>query len=173
MMNSFNCMFKVICSQVQIWVSEFKQFLKCMNVSLTYWLQSKKKNSSSFSLSIFKVLFQGQGPRRSTLPLFVFCSISGSRVVQPCLGTSYNITKLSRYTFCLPFALKLEQRRSNCEPLALSGLEAYLKSEFWFSFDAFSAVLCCAESRSILCDPMDCCSLPGFSVYGVFQERIL
>ena len=24
-------------------VSEFKQFLKCMNVSLIYWLQSKKK----------------------------------------------------------------------------------------------------------------------------------
>lgn len=34
-------------------VSEFKQFLKCMNVSLIYWLQSKKNKkikSDGFSL---------------------------------------------------------------------------------------------------------------------------
>ena len=62
----------------------------------------------------------------------------------PVWGTSYITTKLSCGTFCLPFALNLEQSRSNCELLALSGLEFYLKSEFWFSFDAFCTVLCCA-----------------------------
>ena len=30
----------------------------------------------------------------------------------------------------------------------------------------------CAQSRQTLCDPMDC-SLPGSSVHGVFQARIL
>ena len=30
----------------------------------------------------------------------------------------------------------------------------------------------CAQSGPILCDPMDC-SLPGSSVHGIFQERIL
>lgn len=44
---------------------------------------------------------------------------------------------LSFYTFYLLFALSLEQSGSNGEPLAPSGLEVYLKSEFWFLFDAF------------------------------------
>ena len=30
-----------------------------------------------------------------------------------------------------------------------------------------------AQSRPILCDPVDCCSLPGFSVCGILQARIL
>ena len=39
----------------------------------------------------------------------------------------------------------------------------------------FGAVLCCAESLQsclTLCDPMDC-SLPGSSVHGILQARIL
>ena len=30
----------------------------------------------------------------------------------------------------------------------------------------------CAQSLQTICDPMDCC-LPGFSVHGIFQARIL
>lgn len=52
-------------------------------------------------------------------------------------GSSYITMMLSFYTFYLLFALSLEQSGSNCEPLAPSGLEVYLKSEFWFLFDAF------------------------------------
>ena len=32
--------------------------------------------------------------------------------------------------------------------------------------------VCCAESCLTLCDPVDC-SLPGSSVHGIFQVRIL
>ena len=52
-------------------------------------------------------------------------------------GGSYITMMISFYTFYLLFALSLEQSGSNCEPLAPSGLEVYLKSEFWFLFDAF------------------------------------
>ena len=33
-------------------------------------------------------------------------------------------------------------------------------------------MLCCAQSCLTLCDPMDC-SLPGSSIHGIFQARIL
>ena len=40
----------------------------------------------------------------------------------------------------------------------------------WFMFPFY--VLCCAQSWPTLCNPMDC-RLPGTSVYGILQARIL
>ena len=46
-----------------------------------------------------------------------------------------------------------------------------LKSYFDFNF-LITVILNFAQSCLTVCDPMDC-SLPGFSVHGIFQERIL
>ena len=43
-----------------------------------------------------------------------------------------------------------------------------------FSIPSIRHICSClaAQSRPTLCDPMDCC-LPGFSIHGIFQARIL
>ena len=43
---------------------------------------------------------------------------------------------------------------------------------FFFLFDLVNKETLVAQSCPTLCDPMDC-SLPGFSVHGIFQARVL
>ena len=47
-------------------------------------------------------------------------------------------------------------------------------SELYFRETKGRLVLCCSDAQSyqILCNPMDC-SLPGSSVHGISQARIL
>ena len=63
--------------------------------------------------------------------------------------------------------------------ICMSSLEkCLLKSlaHFQQNYQVFFILRCCcclvAKSCAILCDPMDC-SLPGSSVHGIFQARIL
>ena len=70
---------------------------------------------------------------------------------------------------------QVEQAQSCVQPLGLR----HIKGKWWhLSITSFSPNFCCqlcllfAQSCPTLCDPLDC-SLPGSSVHGILQARIL
>ena len=75
------------------------------------------------------------------------------------------VTSLS-FTF---YVSSITLGEGNCNPFQCSCLENPMDGETWRATVQFSSV---TQSCLALSDPMDC-SLPGSSVHGIFQARVL
>ena len=92
---------------------------------------------------------------------------------------SYNFNVSWNVIFCLNFPPQLFKNIKNI--LRLQALQKQVQAAGWlwpightlpafYLFQGREGKV--AESCPTLCDPMDC-SLPGFSVHGIFQARVL
>ena len=91
------------------------------------------------------------------------------------LGDHQAFTQACKFAFCVSEPSTQEIHAAICLPRPRSFSYTTILDYSWPLFSSHHTDKCCclvAQSCSILCDPMDC-SLPGSSVHGILQARIL